>query len=91
MTKRSSRSFCSALRSIRQSKNVNESCTEKGPDGNVRTVNLAGKASQRYRGSIRLDNSATVGSLPFGVNVLTITGTPCDSCLVSSSSETPVI
>ena len=38
-----------------------------------------------------LDISATVGSLPFGVNVLTITGIPCDSCLVSSSSETPVI
>jgi hypothetical protein len=31
--------------------------------------------------SINLDNSATVGSLPFGVNVLTITGIPCDSML----------
>jgi len=40
--------------------------------------------------SIILDNSATVGSLPFGVNVLTITGIPCDSCLLSSSSERPV-
>jgi len=46
----------------------------------------------RSRGySINLDNSATVGSLPLGVNVLTITGMPCDSCLVRSSSERPVI
>jgi hypothetical protein len=45
----------------------------------------------RYCFSIIWDNSATVGSLPFGVKLLTITGIPCDSCLVSSSSETPVI
>ena len=48
MTKRSSRSFCSALRSIRQSKNVNESCTEKRP-GRCRpghSGDLAGRPEQ---------------------------------------------
>jgi len=45
-------------------------------------------ASASY--SIILDSSATVGSLPFGVNVFTITGIPCDNCLVRSSSERPV-
>ena len=40
MTKRSSRSFCSALRSIRQSKNVNESCAEKDPDVAVRAIRV---------------------------------------------------
>jgi len=91
MTKRSSRSFCSALRSIRQSKNVNESCTEKDPDVAVRAIRviwLAGRSS--YDCSIILDNSATVGSLPFGVNPLTTPGRTCDSCLVRSSSERPV-
>src|SRR5215469_494219 len=37
----------------------------------------------RYRCFIIWDNSVTVGSLPFGVNVLMITGIPCDSVLVS--------
>ena len=42
---------------------------------------LAG--GSRYDCPIILDNSATVGSLPLGVIQLTITGIPCDSCLVS--------
>jgi hypothetical protein len=55
----------------------------------VRVRNLAGRPERYgYSVDIILDNSATVGSLPFGVNVLMITGIPCDSCLVRSSSET---
>jgi hypothetical protein len=54
-------------------------------------IAVSGRSFCYYSCSIILDNSATVGSLPFGVNLLTITGIPCDSCLVSSSSETPVI
>src|SRR6516162_957732 len=44
----------------------------------------------RYCCPIILDNSAAVGSLPFGVNPLTTPGRTCDSCLVRSSSERPV-
>ena len=108
MTTRSSRSFCSALRSIRQSNNANESCTNDlwgiapGRSGKscqragtdfrparqqliYRMFSLHGKRSLH----IFCDNSAAVGSLPLGVNLSTIPGRACDSCLVISSSERP--
>jgi hypothetical protein len=108
MTTRSSRSCCSVLRSIRQSNNANESCTNDlwgiapGRSGKscqragtnfrparqqliYRMFSLHGKRSLH----IFCDNSATVGSLPFGVNLSTIPGRTCDSCLVISSSERP--
>ena len=110
MTTRSSRSCCSALRSIRQSNNVNERCTKDDPDVAVRVIGaiwLAGRNGTSFRPArqqlicrmfllsgkwslhIFCDNSAAVGSLPFGVNLSTIPGRTCDSCLVISSSERP--
>jgi hypothetical protein len=57
MTTRSSRSFCSALRSIRQSKNVSERCIKKNctrddPDSSVRAIRaiwLAGRNGTSFR------------------------------------------
>ena len=62
------------------------SAKKNGPDKVCRGqgagfCELAGRS--RYDCPIILDNSATVGSLPFGVTILMITGIPCDSCLVS--------
>src|SRR6516164_1361140 len=64
-----------AAKLLTKSKNVNEMLhTEKDPDVAVR-ASLAGRPEQlllfhhcSYCCSIILDNSATVGSLPFGVN-----------------------
>ncbi len=57
MTTRSSRSCCSALRSIRQSKNVSErcikkNCTKDDPHGSVRAIGaiwLAGRNGTSFR------------------------------------------
>ena len=51
VTTRSSRSFCSALRSIRQSNNVNERCTKDDPDANRpgRVIWLAGRSATTVR------------------------------------------
>jgi hypothetical protein len=46
-------------------------------------------STEKQRFHIFCDNSAIVGSLPFGVNLSTIPGNTCDNCLVSSSSERP--
>ena len=50
----SSRSFYSALRSIRQSNNVDESCIKDGPDAAVRAIRVIGLAS---RNATRLSSS----------------------------------
>src|SRR6516164_1442955 len=99
---RSSRSFCSALRSIRLSKYANESCTdgvsgialELGQNlagGREHTfVQPAGISSAYLQGlHILCDNSAAVGSRSFGVNLSTSPGRTWDSCWVISCSDRP--
>ena len=71
---------------ITQGTSIAATAEKNGPD-KVCRGQVAGLCEIRLAGwsryEIILDNSATVGSLPLGVIQLTITGIPCDSCLVS--------
>jgi hypothetical protein len=62
---------------------IGESCS-------LISIKIAVSGRRGYCCPIILDNSATVGSLPFGVNPLITPGRTCDSCLLRSSSERPV-
>ena len=62
---------------------IGESCS-------LISIKIAVSGRRGYCCPIILDNSATVGSLPFGVNPLITPGITCDSCLLRSSSERPV-
>src|SRR5262249_35653340 len=52
------------------------------PSTKLSSTSRQPKRRSRYDCPIILDNSATVGSLPFGVTILMITGIPCDGCLL---------
>src|SRR6516165_632042 len=90
-TTRSSRSFCCALRSIRQSNNVNESCTEDDPDEPIRAileVRLAGRNGTRFRPGCQQPIYRMVLSCGKGLfTSFQITPPPLGACRLGSTCQ----